>query len=464
MIVNMKAAEREAMPIASCFARWISRTSLDSIPENVRSTVKLALFDTISCALFGYATPWAEHARHWALRGAAGTGEALVWGTQSRVRTHIAAFANGVAAHGFELDDYHHTKVHMGAVVVPAALAVAERIGASGAAFLAALVVGYEVLIRTAMALDPVIARGRGWHLTGVCGSLGAAAACASVLRLEPERIAWTLGLAGTQSAGLYAFNADGSMTKRFHAGAAAQSGVCAAELASEGFTGPAAIYEAEDGGLLHAFSDKPHQELLTKDLGETYYAGQVAIKPYSCCASIHPYIDAARQLRAASDFNFGRITKVQAGIASAVRLQCGFPYVPSTAMHAQMNLRFCIALALRDGTVLPNQFTERDLHAPELLSLIDNIDLVNDARLDRLYPEQRAAWLSVSTGGAEQRMDVDHPLGVPENPLGVEGVSEKVRALLEAAEQFERYAALERAIARLEERPVRELLSVLSF
>jgi 2-methylcitrate dehydratase PrpD len=92
-------------------------------------------------------------------------------------------------------------------------------------------------MIRTSLALNPSATRLRGWHLTGVCGPFGAAAACASLMKLHTEQCAWALGLAGTQGAGLWAFNADGTMSKRLHAGKAAHSGVLAAELAQIGFT-----------------------------------------------------------------------------------------------------------------------------------------------------------------------------------------------------------------------------------
>jgi 2-methylcitrate dehydratase PrpD len=102
-------------------------------------------------------------------------------------------------AHAFELDDYHNAKLHPGAVVIPAALAIAEEINASGEKLLLAIAAGYEVMIRSSLALEPSAARLRGWHLTGACGPFGAAAACAVLLGLDAERTAWALGLAGVQ-------------------------------------------------------------------------------------------------------------------------------------------------------------------------------------------------------------------------------------------------------------------------
>ena len=164
---------------------------------------------------------------------------------------------NGTAAHAFELDDFHNAKLHPGAVVIPAAFAVAEARGIGGARLETAIAAGYEVMIRTSLALDPSEGRLRGWHLTAICGTFGAAAAAAVLMGLDAERTAWALGLAGTQSGGLFAFNADGTMSKRLHPGRAAQAGIMAAELAELGFSGPTQIYEAEDGGFLWAYSSK---------------------------------------------------------------------------------------------------------------------------------------------------------------------------------------------------------------
>ena len=226
-------------------------------------------------------------------------GEAHVWGEATpSLRTADAALVNGTASHAFELDDYHNAKLHPGAVVMPAAIAVAEKLDASGADLVTAIAAGYEVMIRSSLALNPSAARLRGWHLTGVCGPFGAAAACASLLKLNTEQTAWALGLAGTQGAGLWAFNADGTMSKRLHAGKAAHSGVLAAELAQLGFTGPTQIYEFEDGGVLKAFSDASDPAPLTQDLGAVYHLDKTSIKPYSCCGSTHSYIDAALALR----------------------------------------------------------------------------------------------------------------------------------------------------------------------
>ena len=141
------------------------------------------------------------------------------------------------------------------------------------------------------------------------------------------EKTAWALGLAGTQGAGLWAFNADGAMSKRLHAGKAAHSGVLAAELAAGGFSGPTQIYEFGDGGFLKAFSDKSDVAPLTRDLGKTWHMDNVSIKPYSCCGSTHAYIDAALEIRKRLGNQWDASRPVRVGMSKVVDVQCGFDY-----------------------------------------------------------------------------------------------------------------------------------------
>jgi 2-methylcitrate dehydratase PrpD len=199
-------------------AEWLAGLRDHDVPDATREAVRCAVLDTLGCGVYGHTTAWARATREWASRGSAGW--ASIWSPGGRgLRPADAALANGVAAHAFELDDYHHAKIHPGAAVIPAALALGEQVETSGMALFTAIVAGYEVMIRAALALDPVSARLRGWHLTGVTGPLGAAAAAASLLRLDAERTAWALGLAGTQGAGLFAFNACQRPPKQSHPG-----------------------------------------------------------------------------------------------------------------------------------------------------------------------------------------------------------------------------------------------------
>ncbi|HKK30561.1 MAG TPA: MmgE/PrpD family protein, partial [Alphaproteobacteria bacterium] len=370
-------------------AAWISGFDRGELPAKIESAARLALLDTFGVGLHGQGEAWTGIARDWAFGATAPDRDdaATVWGDdEALLRTSDAAFVNGIAAHAFELDDFCQ-KLHPGAVVIPAALAVAEANRRTLGQLVTATAIGYETMIRMSMALDPNQARLRGWHLTGVCGPLGAAAAASWLLWLETEQAAWALGLAATQGSGLFAFNADGAMSKRFHPGRAAQSGVMAAELAARGFSGPTKVLETEDGSFLTAFSDYADGRKLLDGIGKQWELLTTNFKPYSCCGSVHAYNDCGIAIRN----RLGRPPlpdeRVVVGLPRVVDVQCGYPYATGTALNAQMSARYCIAAALTDGAVLPDQFTEERMAAPELVELAQRIEIVGDERLDAIYP-----------------------------------------------------------------------------
>lgn len=410
-------------------ARWVAGLNYRDLPERTRSVVRLAILDTVGCGVYGFVTPWTQAMFQWVKAGGS-RGKARSWSASPvAMRAADAALVNGVSAHAFELDDYHNAKLHPGAVVIPAVLALAEELNVSGERLVTAIAAGYEVMIRSSLALEPSAARLRGWHLTGACGPFGAAAACASLMGLDVEKTAWALGLAGTQGAGLWAFNADGAMSKRLHAGKAAHSGVLAAELAAGGFSGPTQIYEFGDGGFLKAFSDQSDVAPLTHELGSIWHLDNTSIKPYSCCGSTHAYIDAALEIRKRLGNRWDASRPVRVGMSKVVDVQCGFDYKPSTALNAQMSLRYCLAAALTDGQALPQQFTDERMHDPALVDLAAQLQLEDDPALDKLYPVHFSAWVAAKVDNDWMRVDVLDPTGSIAFPVDEAGVTRKFKA-----------------------------------
>ena len=426
----MSLEHRSAGAPTRDLAAWVSALKYDDLPQRTREVARIALLDTLGAGLYGFNTPWTQKLLSWVQRGGQGN-EARTWNAgTATLRSADAALVNGVAVHAFELDDYHNAKLHCGAAVIPAALAVAERLDSNGRDLLTAIVAGYEVMIRSSLALNPSAARLRGWHLTGVVGPFGAAAACAVLLKLNAEETAWALGLAGTQGAGLWAFNADGSMSKRLHPGKAAHSGVLAAELAQLGFSGPTSIYEFEDGGVLKAFSDHADKALLTRDLGCVYHIDNNSTKPYCCCGSTHAYIDAALALRKKLGAPWDTSRKVRVGTCKVVDVQCGFDYVPGSVLNAQMSLRYAVAVALLEGAALPAQFTDDKLCDPLIIAVAAAIELVADPELDKLYPKDFAGWVAVEHNGRWERIDILNPTGSIHAPINAAGITEKFRGI----------------------------------
>lgn len=420
------------LPTTRMVASWIAGLRHEQVPQPVRAALRRLVLDTLGDALFGRDQPWTEAVRNWAIMAApaAGTRQARLWGEPGTrlLRPADAALVNGTAAHAYELDDYHNAKLHPGAVVIPAAFALGEALGADGAKLETAIAAGYEVMIRSALALGPGPARLRGWHLTAVCGPMGAAAASAVLLGLDEERTAWALGLAGTQSGGLFAFTADGTASKRFHPGRAAQSGIMAAELAELGLSGPTKIYEAADGGLLSTFVDKADAAQLTDGLGSTWHGADTSFKPYSCCGSLHPNVDAALELRP----GWRKGGRVRVGLAKVVDVQCGYDYEAGSELNAQMSARYCVAAALLDGAVLPAQFAPERIADAQITQLAKAIELVHDPELDQLYPQHFAGWVECETAqGKLERAWLKDPSGSPLNPMMQDSLQRKYSTLV---------------------------------
>lgn len=440
--------------IAERFADLAISTAADGAAARQAARMSIYALDTLAVTLAGITAPSSAPLIR-AVTSAAGKPEASILGVGRVTSAWDAALVNGAMAHALELDDDHRIAVlHPGAVVVPAAFAAAEAAGASGATFLRALLLGYEVTCR----LGDVF-RGsqfyHGVHPTAVCGVFGAALAAGVAMGLERQMLVHALGIAGTQASGLTEWR-DGSWIKRLHPGRAAQSGVLAARLAREGFTGPATIFEGK-GGFLNAFSfgETTDSEALTRGLGADYRALGTAIKPYPCCRFAHGAVDLALEAR-------------EAGIAVsevadvAIRLYrtnvLTYHQRPANPVDAQFNAPYAVATALARGGVTLADFTAEAIADPEVLALCDRITVSEDADYTAAYPERYLTELRLRLkSGGERRFFNDCPSGDPQaSRYGSDPgrlhreVEEKVGALFTECGFAERVGPLKTAIATL--------------
>jgi 2-methylcitrate dehydratase PrpD len=431
----VKNTQRSISRPTRALAEFVVSARQTPAPDSVRRVLQSAVVDSIGCGLFGLTTPAGRIVQELAGEQG-GPEEATLWASGGRrVSSANAALAMGTAIHAFDFDDHHRAKIHPGAAVLPAVLTLGERQQIDGRTCFAALAVGYEVMARVSLAANPNSSRMRGWHLTGTCGTFGAAAAASVILRLDASTTASALGLAGTQSAGLWAFNADGAMSKRLHPGRSAQSGIIAALLAQKGFQGPRQILEAEDGGFLAATSDAVRLDEIERDLGRVWRADAVCFKPYACCGSNHSSIDAALDLMAEHRFAASDVMRVKVGVSRVVERQTGFPYRPSTVLNAQMSLRFNLAVALVDGTALVDQFTEARIADPVVGDLASRVDVEVDPEIDAVYPERYAGVVTIVLNeGRQLRKRVDYSKGMPENRMTARDLDAKFLSLAGAA------------------------------
>jgi 2-methylcitrate dehydratase PrpD len=197
------------------------------LPDEVADRTKMLLLDLLGVGLRGSGPTDSTDAIRGGVRAIARPGEVTVWGEREPLAPAHAALLNGSYAHTLDFDDTHRAgSVHPGAAVIPTALALGEVEHVDGPTLLAAIVAGYDVTCRIAMALDPGVHYGRGYHPTATAGHFGAAAAGGRVLGLSADHVRQAFGIGGSQAAGSLQFLENGAWNKRIHPGLAAHNAI----------------------------------------------------------------------------------------------------------------------------------------------------------------------------------------------------------------------------------------------
>jgi 2-methylcitrate dehydratase PrpD len=354
-------------------ASWATLAGAGSFPETAIERASLHVLDALGCAIAASALDLGGEGRAVAA-AQRGAEEAEVIGHWVRMPAPLAALANGTLAHALDYDDTHPPSIcHVSSVVAPAAIAVAQSVGATGRAALEAYLVGVEAVARIGAAA-PGAFHARGFHPTGVCGVFGAALAAARLLGLDAERTTAALGIAGSFGVGLLEFLGDGTTTKRLHAGGASQAGVQAALLARWGGEGPTGVLDGPRGLFASHLGVVPELELAT--LGERWAIEEVAIKPYPCCHFIHGVLDAAAGLLDGLDVD--RIERVEVVVSEPAAAMVLEPRVdklaPRTPYDAKFSLPFALAALLVSGRVGVDTFEVAALADPAILALAGRV------------------------------------------------------------------------------------------
>src|ERR1700733_13589482 len=318
------------------------------LPDTVREKLGWLLLDYLRVASIGARLPWSEWARGYvALVALPGASCALY--TAERLNPQHATFLNVAFGSSFDADDTHvGAMLHPGVAAWAPALAMAEHTGASGPDVLAAVVAGYETIIRIGLAVQPSHFK-RGFQSTGTCDGFGTAAAAGRLLfpgKDAAERIVEALGLAGGYPSGIAQFYFSGSSAKRIQAAHAAQSGVAAALLAKNGFTGPPDILEGA-GGFGRAYADGWNPALIEEGLGTRFHLMDVLVKSHAAAARVAAGIDAMLALRRQHDFAAADIASMHLGIPRIIQGRLTNKH-PADLQAAQMCLPFSVALAAK--------------------------------------------------------------------------------------------------------------------
>lgn len=400
--------------LAALLADAMTAAYRDGLPDEVRTSVGQRVLDTVGICLAARALPTSRAAiAHVHAQG--GHPRAHIVGEPRAVTPAQAAFVNGVLAHSLDYDDTHLPSVlHPSASVVPAALAAAEASGADGTRTVRAIAAGLEVTIRLGMAgydrrLGNSVFFEHGQHATSICGAMGAGVAAALLLGLDADGVQNTLGVTASMAAGIIECNRTGGTVKRLHCGWAAQSGVTAAELVAQGFTGPPTVLEGRFGffeAFLHGAAEPAE---ITRGLGTDWSVPDIFFKPYPANHFTHAAIDAGLALRA-RDVHPEQVESLTLGVPTAVVRTIGQPIqdkrTPRTGYQAQFSGPYTVVAGLLGGHGLGvglADFTDELAQDPLRRSLMARVDVRPDARCDAIFPFQFPAVVTARlVGGTE--------------------------------------------------------------
>lgn len=394
------------------------------IDPDTRRRATLHVLDWLGCALLGSRSDAGQAMADWARVQV--RGPCLTIGAGRRDPA-TAAFVNGGLGNVFEMDDLHRTAiVHPGDVVIPAALAAAERMDAPGTGLLDAIIRGYEAAIRIGLAAGP--GHYRHWYKTATCGGFGAAAAVASLHGLDRDGIVDALGHAGGYTGGLWQCRAEPSDGKQYNTARAAQSGLLAADVARCGLTGPAEILEGAHG-LFVATCPDPDIEAMRAAPTEPWKIHETSFKPWPACRHAHPVIEAALAL--AVDTPAEDVVAVAIETYGEAIEFCDAPE-PITPHQARFSLQHCVATAWLRGEPQLADFEMDALADSEIEALRRRVAIAENVSLSADFPENYGAIMRVERrDGSENAITVETAKGDPENPMTAAEIEDKARTLM---------------------------------
>lgn len=363
--------------ITQTLAAWIPTLTFDAVPRRARARAKLALFDCCGTTLAGVQHPAVRLVRD-VIVAMGSAPQVRIAGDTLHTSLLDAAWLMGTMSDAYLYSDTHFpSNAHLTSVLLPVLLAVGDTCEISGQEAITAYVAGFEVATRLSAAVNPSHYR-RGWHTTAVAGVLGATATAGRLLGLEPPQLQQAFGIATSEAAGSRCnFGTD---TMPMHGGRAARSGLLSALLAARGFTGEPQALEGPMGWLeLFRGADDIRTETVLAGLGDDFALErpELHFKLYANGAPTHRFIDAALALRAQG------ITPAQ-----IQRLVCSVhpTYVqtlrytqPTTPQQARVSLQYAVAVALCDGHVGLQQFTESRVRAEDVQALMQRVVLQTD-------------------------------------------------------------------------------------
>jgi len=433
-------------------ADYIHKLRFEDLPGDVVESAKLFLLDYLASAMAGYKINHVFNDALWSVFGPmGGKKESSVFFHKTKLPAPNAALLNAAFGHGADMDDGNRTaQGHPGVAVMPVALALAEAHRLTGREAIAAIVVGYDIFVRLATAMNPSHLS-RGFHTTGTVGTIAAGGAAAKALNLDLDKVRNTLGFAALQAAGLLEVAESGQMAKPLHPAKAAFGGILSARMADAGAEGPREPLEGRKG-FFRAFTDHIDLDILLKDLGKDFRISSCYFKLYPACRHTHAAIDAASNLRSGGIPSPSLLEKVKVHVYPAAINLTGSIYEPRNEDEAKFSLAYTVATALTKGN-----FTLKDLDVAksfdgETRALVSKIEIISDPLLENRAANIRGARVElVLNNGTTRQVEVKLPKGEPEVPVTFEDIEVKMASCAETIFPEERLQAIAGTVKKLD-------------
>jgi 2-methylcitrate dehydratase PrpD len=451
--------------ISEVYAEYIVDTRFESLESGVVQQAKNLILDTVGVSLAGYKLMRFPQMVVEYMTGLGGASEATIIQGGGKIPAINAAFANASCAHALDMDDGHRFgALHPGSVIVPAAIAAAELSGADTKKLITGIIIGYEVMIRIGVAINPS-SLNRGFHITGITGTFGATAAASNIMGLNFKETVGALGMAGLQACGLLQVNheVEGAKVKPMNPAKAASSGLLSSIFAQKGARGPLEIFEGEDG-YLKAITDEVKADVLARDLGRKYEIYNVYIKLYAACRHAHAPIDAAFEALNASQLDISSIEKILvATYPAAIRL-AGITNA-TTISAGRFSIPFSVALALSTGDASAVSYSEKNVSDEHIQSLARRVHIEVGHKWERQYPEKRGATLTIiDRSGGTWTSEVELAKGEPENPASWEEIYKKFWSNVTTLGSSDQAEQLCDIIMHLEDASIQDFVSFLQM
>ena len=412
------------MSAAARLAEFVVKTSLEECPAEAIVRVRRAALDTLGVMLAGAGEPVARIVRR-VVRAEGGTALATVVGTALKTAPGWAALANGAAGHAHDFDDTNFALLgHPSVPLLSTALAAAEAEMAGGRALVLGYILGFEIDVALGTALNPDHYT-RGWHATSSIGTLGCAAAAARIMGLDLVQTRHALAIAASHASGLK--ENFGSMTKPYHAGHAARSGLLAAHLAREGMTASETALEGKQG-YTAAFGGANGLADAIENLGRRWQLidSGIAVKPYPSCALTHSAIDALIDLRTEHRLSAHDVAAVQVGVTAVVPDVLAHSR-PTNALERKFSMQYCAAAALAEGRVDFGSFADGEIANADTRELMGRVAMTVDPSLPQGVEQN--AWSRVTVRLRDGRTLATEPRGArghPDTPLSDTALRDK--------------------------------------